>query len=484
MLQDFSLSIYSIFWVINYLTVITIVILLLFEDSRSSPALLGWTLVLFFIPILGIIIFIYSGINLRKYKIFKNRGENHLKRNYSKLLKEQASSFESFDGEEFSDVIKSIKLNFNTTGSPVSFFNKVKIFNCGEDKFNSLLTDLENAKSSIYMEYYIWRSDSLGNKIKEILVKKAKEGLDIRLIFDGFGCLGYIKKKYRDDLKKAGVKFKYFLDPLILRFNPLINFRNHRKIVVIDSFIGYTGGMNIGQEYIDGGKKFDSWRDTHVRIEGEACEQLFQVFYSDWINSDGEPFKNKKIKYQLGEESISTQIVCTGPDSDYYSMEMLYLNLISNANKSVYIQSPYFIPSDELIHALQCAALSGLDIKIIITGVQDQLLSYNVAETFFDRLTKIGIKIYRYKKGYYHPKVFIIDDYISSIGTCNFDIRSLRLDYEINAIFYDKKISKNLKKEFEKDLKYSIIVKENYFKKLKFYKKIGKVLCKFSTPLL
>lgn len=455
-----------------YILIVAITILL---DNKPPEVLMAWLLVLILLPYVGGIFYFLVGTNRKKRRIVKNLAEESINKNLSHIIDQQKEILDDYPDDKFTDTTKAISLLLNSNSAILSRSNDVEFFYNGSEMLEALLSDLNNANKSIHMEFYIWRSDSTGNLIKNVLVKKAKEGVDVRLIFDGVGCFRKISYAYRRELKKAGIRFKYFLDPFSSLNHRLINYRNHRKIVVIDGSVSYTGGMNIGDEYISGGKKFDFWRDTQVRIVGEASGLLQTVFYSDWINSGGEKFEGQDYYTFQGKikNPIAMQIVCSGPDSKWSSIQKMFLLLISNAKKRIVIQSPYFIPDRTIQDAMEIASLSGVEVSLILTGKADKLIPYWVAETYFAPLLRAGVKIYRYQAGFYHPKVIIVDDGIATVGTANMDVRSFRINYEVNAVFYDKSVVEELYEialcdiEKSKEIKLEELNRKNIFKRLR-----------------
>ena len=263
------------------------------------------------------------------------------------------------------------------------------------------------------------------------------------------------------------------------------NYCNHRKIVVIDGHVGYTGGFNIGDEYIDGGNRFNYWQDTHIKLHGDSVRMLQAVFLTDWMNSTKERISNRKY-FPLSKSStgLPAQIAVSGPDSKWSSIHQLYFSMITNANNKIYIQSPYFIPDRSILKALETAALSGVDVQLIMTGNPDKKLPFWTAQTYFDTLLNAGVKIYLYKKGFLHSKVIVVDDLISTVGSCNMDIRSFHINYEINAVIYDKESSNNLSTQFLKNVEDSILVKRTVLLKRDLLIKTRDSICRLLAPLM
>lgn len=494
-----------LFWILSiehiYLLFYVICLIGILLSGKSSEGIVSWIFTITVFPIVGIIIYLLFGINWRKKRIDAiKKGKNSPSREFLKydtsefFIAEKIKSYGEISQEipdKFNYKSKKIaNMLIDSENSYVTKNKSYKMFYEGKEAFTSIISDLRNAKKSIFMEYFIWKSDELGEQIKNILIEKAKEGLEIKLIFDGLGSIGKISRNYRKELTKYGIEFKYFLD--IKFFLSKFNYRNHRKMTIIDYSIVHTGGMNLGEEYITGGKKFKSWRDTNVRMEGEIVNQYLTVFFTDWLNSGGNAeFLYEKIeeiaiqnKVKDNENKYFMQISSSGADTIYTTLKFLHSNMISTANKEILIQSPYFVPDSALINVLKVAALSNVDIKIMMTGVPDKKIPYWIAESYFNELILSGVQIYRYKKGFLHCKNIIIDEEISSMGTCNFDMRSFEINYEVNTVFYNKEISKDLKKQFNEDLKYCEKINFDYFEHQSMRKKLRNSFFKIFSPIM
>lgn len=364
--------------------------------------------------------------------------------------------------------------------------NRVKLYFDGKSAFENLIRDLEKAKESIHMEFYIWRSDILGDKIKDILITKAEEGVEIKLIFDGLGSFGKISFKYRKELKQNGIQYKYFLNLNSAVSRMKINYRNHRKVVVIDGRKGYAGGINVGQEYIDGGKRFDTWRDTALRITGDSVMLLQSLFLTDWASSGNEHVKDEKLfpVFHPADIQVPMQVAVSGPDSKWSSIEQLYFMMISNAKEEVWIQSPYFIPNDSILKALQTSALSGVKINLMMTGIPDKKPPFWAAQTYFKTLLESGVRIFQYKKGFLHSKYLVADTEISTVGSCNMDIRSFHINFEVNTVLYDKKTASQLINQFNKDQLYCEEISLSEISKQGIFQRVRNNLLRIFSPLM
>ena len=479
----FSQLLTYIFW-INVLIVIFIIIL----DNRSPQSSISWILFILFLPIIGLIFFLLFGINWKKAKLTRQSPDTIFAKTLEAILKKQKYFLSeiAISDENESDKYKLVSLLLNSNSSILTLNNSCKIYNEGEDFFEDLIKELRNAKSSIHMEFFIWTSDIIGEEIKSILIQKVREGVEVRLIFDGVGSLGRISYKYRSELKQAGVKYKYYFD-LVAPFSLIkVNYSNHRKIVVIDGKIAYTGGMNVGYEYITGGKRFKSWKDTQIKLIGDSVKLIQTVFLVDWYNSGNKLLLDEKY-FPKNSDTISemqVQIATSGSDSEWNSIQQMYFTMITNANNEIYIQTPYFVPDHSIMTALETAALSGISVNILMTGIPDKRIPFWAAHTYFKPLLKAGVNIFLYKKGFMHSKIVVIDGNMVSIGSCNFDIRSFHINFEINAVIYDSNLANEMIENFYNDLKFSETVSKEYLDNIGLLKSIRNSATRILSPIM
>lgn len=344
------------------------------------------------------------------------------------------------------------------------------------------------------MEYYIVKNDKIGNEIKDILIKKSLEGIKIRLILDRVGCIK-LGKNYIKELKAAGVdivQYSYFLAPILRKINTQINYRNHRKIVVIDGKVGFIGGINIGDEYV-GQSKFGYWRDTHIMVKGDFVYGLQAVFLDDFAtikeaNKEffyyGDNFDEFFPETEVGKGTLM-QLVKSGPDSEFPAIEQAVIKMINMAKDHIYITTPYFIPSESMINSLKVAALSGVDVHILFPERYDHALVYFASRTYLEELIKTGVSVHFYNpKSFIHAKTTSVDGKICTIGTANMDIRSYVLNYEINAVIYDEEVTEQLENLFFEDLKVSKKVTEDYFNNLSPLVRAFEAFCRIFSSLL
>jgi cardiolipin synthase len=453
-------------------------------ENRNPSKTLAWLFVLFFLPLIGFVFYLMFGRNYRKKKLLK---EKEIKINQlEKLLEEQMQvvSNENNFLNSFSSEKRLIKLLLKNSHAPFTRNNCAKVLTNGTETFEEIIKEIKNAKNHIHLEYYIIRDDSIGNKIQQLLIEKALVGIEVRLIYDGVGSRK-ISMNYLSELKKAGVKTKCFL-PVVMPFlNSKINYRNHRKIIVIDGKVGFVGGLNIGDEYLSKNKKIGFWRDTHLKLQGDSVYFLQNIFIQDWYFVNKEKLVDRKYFPFVNKcGNCVVQIASSGPDSDWETIQQAYFTTIASAEKQILINSPYLIPDDSILMALKTAALSGVDVRILLPGKPDKKIVYWASHSYFKELLEAGVKIYKFKKGFMHAKILLVDKTIASIGTANMDIRSFQLDFEVNALIYDKNVYERLEKDFFEDIKYSEEVSLDFFIKRPLFRRFIESGARLLSPLL
>jgi cardiolipin synthase len=466
-------------FLINSIVLIAIIIL----ERRSPEKTIAWFLVFIVIPPLGILLYIFIGRNWKRHK---------LNNSFTNFAKEVVDNFINRTHQtEFKPLLELLAKN---SESPVFDNNEIEVFNNGKDKFEALKEEMEKAEHHIHLEYFIVKSDQIGNEIKDILIKKSLAGVRVIFIIDKVGSYK-LKHKYIKELRDAGVEvvyYTYFLAPLLRKLNTQINYRNHRKIVIIDGKVGFIGGMNIGDEYLGKGK-LGFWRDTHIMAKGDFVLGLQAVFLNDYFeikhtNGSNDIFIGEADKYcptVLDKGNKIMQLVQSGPDSEYPAIMQCVLKMISMAQKSISITTPYFIPTESLQEALKVAALGGIEIKILFPGRFDHYIVYQASQTYLRELIKCGVKIYFYDKhAFIHSKVITIDGEICNVGTANMDIRSYMLNYEVNTVIYDKEITARLESDFDMNLQNSIEISEEYFDKMPVHQKLIQSLARVFSYLL
>lgn len=480
--------------IIYFINFISIIITIYVERKKPLTATV-WILVLSLIPVMGFLLYFIFGRNLRpnQKRIFRLKKEYDtlynswlIKEKY--LLNNEDKLFNDKNVRNYKDIIE---MNINSSRSIYSQDNEVDIFTNGEDKYKALLEDIKNAKETINILYFIIKNDNIGRKIVDLLTQKAEQGVDVRVLYDHVGSF-HTPSRMFNKLKKSGGKVARFF-PLSFGTYCSINYRNHRKVVVIDGSIGYVGGMNIGDEYMGNArgqyKRLRPWRDTHLRIVGTSVMFLQERFLMDWyyatkdetINEDN--MLKKYFHNDGGTGKIGVQIVASGPDLSGEQIKMGYIKMINSAKNKVYLQTPYFIPDDSFLEALKISAMSGVDVRIMLPLIPDKKFVYDATTSYIQDLLDYGIKVYLYK-GFLHSKMVAVDGKVVSLGTANLDIRSFSLDFEINAFIYDTKFAQKCINIFEDDVKKSEIVTIEKYNSRRGWTKIKEGLSRLFSPLL
>lgn len=486
------------FLIISYIsgTIVSMTILL---ENRDPSKTVTWLLIFILLPGIGLLIYAIFGRNLRKIKIFKtqelasNVKEQKLFQNIEEInklieLEQDTISISKTlkDNGDNSIRFKIINLLLNTGMFPFTTNNKVDVFIDGNEKFKKLLEDIDNAKEHIHLEYFIIKDSEIGEKLKRLLIKKSKENIKIKIIYDDVGCWRFwFHRKFFNEMKSYGIEIIPFLPTKFPIIGGKLNYRNHRKIAVIDGKIGYTGGINIGDEYMGKNKKFGYWRDTHIRIEGTSVYMLQMTFLIDWYYNTKEVLLDKSYfpkLYNCGNSMI--QVVASGPDSDWEAIHYAYFLGICQAKRNIYIETPYFIPDESILRALKSAALSGVDVRIIFPKIADHKIVNAASYSYFDDILKSGGRVYLYNKGFIHSKVIIIDDAIASTGSANMDLRSFMLNFEINAFIYDEDVINLMKDDFFEDMKNSEEIDKDEFKNRSIIKKSKESIARLFSPIL
>lgn len=431
---------------------IILIIFLIFFERKNPSTTWAWLLILIFIPIIGFIAYLLFGLNLNRQKLSnKKLIDDTTKNNYFKKLKEKNISNPS--SIENQDVIF---MNYNNCNAIYTEENKATLISDGIELFEDIKEKLKQAKNYIHIEFYIFRSDTIGTDLINILCEKAQEGIGVKLLIDDMG--NGIKKKDVRRLKNAGVKYSVFFPSVLHFLNLRLNYRNHRKIIVIDGEYSYVGGFNVGDEYL-GKSKIGNWRDTHLRIEGPAINDLEERFLLDWTYSVGEEITDEHKKYMFKHKNFTNkskmtplQIISSGPDHRQPHIKNVYMKIINNAKKSIYIQSPYFVPDESILESLKLSALSGVDVNIMLPGKPDHFFMPWVSNQYIEELLESKVNVYFYNHGFIHAKTIVADSNISSVGTANMDIRSFSLNFETNAVLYGENIALELEQDFKNDL--------------------------------
>ncbi len=466
-------------------TINIIALYFLIADGSRPIRIWAWILVILFLPLLGATLYYFFGVNLRKRKIF----------NLKKVIDyNQFEEFISTHGKKIEQEIEDrkgitstylnlIKLLAKTNGSLLTFNNKVKILSDGPETFETIFEACRRAKEYIHLQYYIFLDGELADQFYDIFSTKIKEGVAIRLIYDHLGSWE-ISHDFLRRLKEIGVKVYPFMP---VKFGALakVNYRNHRKILIVDGKVGFTGGINVDDKYIHDDPRLGHWTDTHIRIEGMSVNFLHFIFLCDWQFVSEENLIDASVfSFMRPIATTPVQIVSSGPDTDYSNILQQYLYILYQANKYVYIVNPYIVPDVTLRAAIKTVALSGIEVRMIVPEKSESSIIHWTVRSFFSEFLQAGVQIFLYKKGFVHSKIILSDDSVCSVGTANLDIRSFEQNFEVNALIYEKNTTMQLKSQFysflsDSDQLYPV----NYSKRPTIHK-VKEKLARLTSPLM
>ncbi len=437
--------VYWTVWILYTLTILGIIAVIV-SENRNPVKSLAWVTVLLVVPIVGLVLYIVFGRNIQTKRMISRRNRRKLRKlNATTAVKPKKTECPPHQ-------LQQVNLAQSLCSSTFHTGNEVTLFDNGKDKFDALLTDIARAQKYINLQYYIIIDDNIGNRVIDALVERARAGVKVRVIYDHVGSFKLSRQACRR-MKEAGIEAYPFFKVVFPPFGTRINWRNHRKLAIIDGETGYIGGMNIADRYVTGGKLFNTWRDLHLRLRGPAVGALQQAFAVDW-SFMGQPL----IEEEAGTKIDTTypadmQLVTGGPTSQWMNMTLIFQHAISSAQKCVYIMTPYFIPSEGLLHALQIAALGKVDVRVMLPRRSDSDMLRWASFSYIQDCLRAGIKVYLYKKGMLHSKAIIIDDDFATVGSTNFDFRSFEHNFEANMLIYSQEFNSRMKAQFMRDQK-------------------------------
>lgn len=460
--------------------------LLIILERRDPSKTLAWLLILIFLPVAGFILYLVFGRQFRKRRI---TAKKKILNNYIYPLDD---SFQEYQENPLPN-IKSLKeknrlieLIYNNADFPPTLNNEIAVLTNGDEIFPAFLNAINEAKDHIHLETYILRNDNIGKAICELLCQKALEGVKVRLLYDGLGSR-HLKRDFVKKLRTAGVETASFFPVNLPFLHRKINYRNHRKILVVDGKIGFVGGANIGDEYLGRNPNIGYWRDTHLQLQGHAVYFLQRIFLQDWYFTTKESVKcafSSLFPCKNSQGNQIVQITTSGPDTQWEAIMQVYYYTIATAEKSVLITSPYFIPNESILTALKTSALSGVDVKLLLPAKPDYKIVFWAAMSYLEELLEAGVEIYLYQKGFIHSKVLTVDEIVSSIGSANMDQRSFSLNFEVNAFIYDQETAQRLEKDFREDLKHAKKIELEAFKNRPLSHHFLESIARLFSPLL
>lgn len=466
------------------------VVLIFIEEKRPRKAV-AWLLIMIVLPVAGPILFIIFGQNLRKQKA-SARKETRDRQYVEEIVRQHRLNYLTEDIQLKKDGMSEYRdmMDFlvKSNAAFLTVDNKVKVLSEGPEKMESLFQAIREARDHVHVEYYIIRDDDLGHKFLDLLAQKQREGVQVRLLVDGVGTR--MSPRNYNPIKEAGGKVEVFFPPLVsfLPFlNHRINYRNHRKIVVVDGKVGFVGGFNIGDEYVGKDPDFGHWRDSHVRIEGRAVLALQLRFLLDWnyISSEELDISPQLFPpdYTVGEGTL-IQIINSGPDKRWEPLKLAFLKIIYEARESLYIETPYFVPDESVRDALAMAAMSGVDVRVIIPEKPDHPFVHWVSLSYIGELHETGVRGYLYRNGFLHAKTVVVDGKLASIGSANWDIRSFELNFETNAIIYSPEVGREQVRVFMDDISQSRELTKDDFQQRPLFLRLRIFVSRLFTDIL
>ncbi len=468
-----------IFEILYFLILASSIVLVVMENRRPGIAIF-WVMMLALLPVVGLILYIIFGKDHRSLRVIKPDEMRRLS-----LLRDSANADVERQKPESDKYTKLVNMMRGANDAPLFDGNDVRIFTDFTPMFQSMLDDIEAAESYIHIQFYKIEDDEVGRQLSQLLIRKAQEGLDVRLMFDSFANL-FVRGKYYDDMRRGGVRVQSFLKFIPSMMTRDINCRTHRKIVAIDGRIGYTGGMNIARRYRDG-IKHGVWRDTHIRISGPAVAQLEVALLSDWRFCTKELSDEPKYfpQARLNDGTSDVQIVTSGPMDEWNTVMQGMIQVIAQSRNYLYLQTPYFIPTEPILLAIRNAALAGVDVRLMLPDSADRgAVMLYASESYFRDIMKAGVKIYLYHKGYLHAKTMVTDDDFVTIGSTNIDSRSMEQNFEVNAFIYDPKVAMRQRDIFFDDMRECTLVDPVQWSHLPFSRRVAQSLSRLLTPLL
>lgn len=484
-LFDIWKSMPNLVTILYFLTVFFIAILIILEN-RNPVKTISWILVLVLLPFAGIIIYLFFGQEYRKTKMYSRKGLKDLEK-LRNLTLEQLDNMPT-NQLQMSDKLYAkrhlMNLMLSNSNAILTNNNDLKVLRNGEETFPEIFREIEQAKHHIHLEYYIVEDDTIGNYLRELLIQKAREGVEVRFIYDDVGSWE-LKRKWLRTMTDAGIKVDCFMRVRFPNLTSRVNYRNHRKILVVDGNTAFVGGLNFADRYQDGVAGIGPWRDTHLKVTGGGATALQIIFMADWYFVSKEILRGESyFKPFVPGNGKLVQMVASGPDSDWESIGQAYFAAIASAAESVFISTPYLMPTADIVTALKTSALGGIDVRIIVPGMSDAITPKWGTNSYIEELLEAGVKIYFYKAGFIHSKVIVVDGIFSSVGTANLDFRSLETNFEVNAMIYDEETAGILASQFIEDqAKSDQVILEEWVKRPRL-NKIKESFARILSPML
>ena len=460
-----------------YLAVILFTIVIVLLDNRNPVKTMAWVLVLVFLPVVGLAFYFFFGRNTRKERLISKKG-------FSRLSKRPMAEYQAQEAlGDFTGRNQLIPF-FHRVSNALPFEgNDVQVFTDGYSMYQELFRRIAKAKHHIHLEFYIFENDAVGRLLRDLLIDKAREGVSVRLLYDDVGCWDD-KPMFYHEMLCEGIEVRSFLKVRFPQFTSKVNYRNHRKLAIIDGKVGFIGGMNIALRYLKG-VPWGVWRDTHICLKGKAVYGIQTAFLTDWFAVDRTLLTSAQYFPKMNSVGTSVaQIVTSDPVGEWHDIMLGLVKAISCAQRYIYVETPYFLPTEQVMAAFQTAALSGVDVRLMIPKKADAFITHKGTMSYLDELMKSGVKVYFYRAGFLHSKLWVADDEWASVGSTNLDFRSFEHNFEANAFFYDEKTVCTLKEIFLEDMKKCMTLSQKIWDKRSFKNKIVESVVRLLAPLL
>jgi cardiolipin synthase len=455
----------------------TVIVVVL--DNRNPVKTIAWILVLMFLPFVGLLFYFFFGRSTRRERIISRKS-------YNSLLRKPMAEYLAQSRIELPAPYDRLSQLFEHTNQSLLFDgNEVEIYTDGCCKLDALIRELYRAKDHIHMEYYIFEDDAVGRLVSDVLIDKARQGVEVRVICDDVGCW-HVPTRFFERMREAGIEVRHFLKVRFPLFTSRVNYRNHRKLVVVDGRVGFVGGMNLAHRYMRG-VEWGVWRDTHIRVYGRAVHGLQTAFLLDWYFVDRTLITASRYFPRIENSAtpgVVMQIVTSDPVGPWKEIMQGLVKAVLGAKRYFYIQTPYFLPTEQLSFAMQTAAMSGVDVRLMLPERADSRIIQWASSSYISDMLSAGVKVYSYRKGFLHSKVMVSDDMLSSVGSTNLDFRSFEHNFEVNAFMYDGATAQRMKEIFIADQRDSTQIFLKNWEKRSWRQKTLESVVRLLAPLL
>lgn len=470
-------NVFVTFFYLIYFAVVITTIFIVILDNRNPIKTMAWILVLFFLPVVGLLFYLFFGRSTRKEQLITKKG-------YARLSKRPMMEYQTQESLAGNVSKQRLVSFFTQVNSALTFEgNQVEFYTNGYSMIQSMIRELSRARHHIHLEYYIFEDDAVGRLLRDVLIDRARAGVKVRVLYDDVGCWK-VDHAFYEQMLCEGIEVQGFLKVRFPQFTSKVNYRNHRKLTIIDGEVGFIGGMNIAERYLKG-VSWGSWRDTQVKLSGKAVYGLQTAFLTDWYAVDRSLITSAEYFPAMPSrgETIA-QIVTSDPVGEWKDIMQGLMMAICSARHYFYVQSPYFVPTEQIKTALQTAALSGVDVRLMLPKRADTWLIHESSLSYLEDMMKAGVKIYLYRRGFLHSKLMVCDDELSTVGSTNMDFRSFEHNFEANAFFYDKMTALAIKNIFLEDQKHCLLLSSKIWNKRSWKNKVIESIVRLLAPLL